>query len=86
MEFLTRVERRGLHGIDPVVSDHHGGLTRAVRPQFQGRADAAMWHASCSFRGVRATASHRKQPQANEQVARDPWILKWMLKERNNHT
>lgn len=35
-EFFTWLKGRGLHGVDLVVSDHHGGLTSAVRVQFQG--------------------------------------------------
>jgi transposase-like protein len=36
MEFFIWLKGRGLHGVDLVVSDHHGGLTAAVRVQFQG--------------------------------------------------
>ncbi len=36
MDFFTALKGRGLSGIDLVVSDHHGGLTAAVRVQFQG--------------------------------------------------
>jgi putative transposase len=36
MDFFTWLKGRGLHGVDLVVSDHHGGLTSAVRAQFQG--------------------------------------------------
>jgi transposase-like protein len=35
-EFFTWLKGRGLHGVDLVVSYHHGGLTTAVRLQFQG--------------------------------------------------
>src|SRR5258708_21804432 len=35
-DFFTWLKGRGLHGVDLVVSDHHGGLTTAVRVQFQG--------------------------------------------------
>jgi putative transposase len=35
-DFFTWLKGRGLHGVDLVVSDHHGGLTTAVRAQFQG--------------------------------------------------
>ena len=34
--FLTWLKRRGLQGVDLVVSDDHGGLVKAVRVQFQG--------------------------------------------------
>jgi len=34
-EFFRWLKGRGLHGVDLVVSDHHGGLTSAVRVQFQ---------------------------------------------------
>jgi transposase-like protein len=33
---FTWLKRRGLHGVDLVVSDDHGGLVKAVRVQFQG--------------------------------------------------
>jgi transposase-like protein len=35
-DFFTWLKARGLHGVDLVVSDHHGGLVHAVRVQFQG--------------------------------------------------
>jgi putative transposase len=35
-EFFRWLKRRGLHDVDLVVSDNHGGLTNAVRVQFQG--------------------------------------------------
>ena len=35
-EFFIWLQGRGLHGVDLVVSDHHGGLVQAVRVQFQG--------------------------------------------------
>jgi putative transposase len=34
--FFRWLKGRGLHGVDLVVSDHHGGLTSAVQVQFQG--------------------------------------------------
>src|SRR5690348_7170564 len=34
--FFTWLKRRGLQGVDLVVSDDHGGLVTAVRVQFQG--------------------------------------------------
>jgi len=34
--FFTWLKRRGLQGVDLVVSDDHGGLVKAVRMQFQG--------------------------------------------------
>jgi|SRR5579884_1604357 len=36
VDFFTWLKGRGLHGVDLVVSDNHGGLTTAVRVQFQG--------------------------------------------------
>lgn len=33
---FTWLKRRGLHGVDLVVSDDHGGLVKAVQVQFQG--------------------------------------------------
>lgn len=36
MEFFTWLKGRGLGGVDLVVSDHHGGLVKAVQVQFQG--------------------------------------------------
>jgi len=36
MDFFTWLKGRGLSGVDLVVFDHHGGLTTAVRVQFQG--------------------------------------------------
>ena len=35
-EFFTWLKGRGLTGVDLVVSDHHGGLVKAVQQQFQG--------------------------------------------------
>jgi putative transposase len=35
-EFFTWLKGRGLNGVDLVVSDHHGGLVKAVQVQFQG--------------------------------------------------
>jgi transposase-like protein len=35
-DFFTWLKGRGLHGVDLVVSDNYGGLTVAVRLQFQG--------------------------------------------------
>jgi transposase-like protein len=38
-DFFSWLKGRGLRGVDLVVSDHHGGLVKAVETQFQG----AMW-------------------------------------------
>jgi len=35
-DFFRWLKGRGLHGVDLVVSDNHGGLTTAVRVRFQG--------------------------------------------------
>ncbi len=35
-DFFTWLKGRGLGGVDLVVSDHHGGLVKAVQVQFQG--------------------------------------------------
>jgi len=35
-DFFTWLKGRGLSGVDLVVSDHHGGLVKAVQVQFQG--------------------------------------------------
>jgi transposase-like protein len=35
-EFLSSLKTRGLTGVDLIVSDHHGGLIRAIRHHFQG--------------------------------------------------
>ncbi len=35
-DFFTWLKERGLSGVDLLVSDHHGGLVKAVRQQFQG--------------------------------------------------
>jgi transposase-like protein len=35
-DFFTWLKGRGLTGVDLVVSDHHGGLVKAVQVQFQG--------------------------------------------------
>ena len=35
-EFFIWLKGRGLGGVDLVVSDHHGGLVKAVQAQFQG--------------------------------------------------
>jgi Transposase and inactivated derivatives len=34
--FFTELKQRGLHGVDVVTSDQHGGLVKAVRTHFQG--------------------------------------------------
>ena len=34
--FFTWLKGRGLSGVDLLVSDHHGGLVKAVQQQFQG--------------------------------------------------
>ena len=36
LEFFIWLKGRGLSGVDLVVSDHHGGLVKAVQVQFQG--------------------------------------------------
>ena len=36
MDYFAWLKARGLHGVDLVVTDHHGGLVNAVRVQFQG--------------------------------------------------
>jgi putative transposase len=36
MEFFAWLKGRGLSGVDLLVSDHHGGLVKAVQQQFQG--------------------------------------------------
>jgi putative transposase len=35
-EFFMKLKNRGLHGVDVITSDQHGGLVRAVRQHFQG--------------------------------------------------
>ena len=35
-DFFTWLKERGLSGVDLLVSNHHGGLVKAVRQQFQG--------------------------------------------------
>lgn len=35
-EFFTHLKQRGLHGVEMITSDHHGGLVRAVRQHLQG--------------------------------------------------
>src|SRR5690625_847870 len=35
-EFFSRLKERGLHGLELIVSDHHGGLVNAVKRHFQG--------------------------------------------------
>lgn len=35
-EFFSWLKRRGLCGVDLIISDHHGGLIRAIRQHFQG--------------------------------------------------
>lgn len=37
-EFFHWLKERGLHGLDLIVSDHHGGLVNAVKRHFQGVA------------------------------------------------
>ncbi|WP_139990788.1 IS256 family transposase, partial [Paenibacillus paridis] len=35
-DFFSRLKERGLHGVDCVTSDTHGGLVKAIRQHFQG--------------------------------------------------
>lgn len=35
-EFFGSLKQRGLRGVDYIVSDHHGGLVKAIRQHFQG--------------------------------------------------
>lgn len=35
-EFFTSLKTRGLHGVEIITSDTHGGLVRAIRQHFQG--------------------------------------------------
>lgn len=35
-EFFSHLKQRGLHGVEMITSDHHGGLVRAVRQHLQG--------------------------------------------------
>lgn len=35
-DFFTWLKARGLHDVDVVVCDHHGGLVNAIQVQFQG--------------------------------------------------
>lgn len=49
-DFFSWLKGRGLRGMDLVVSDHHGGLVKAVEAQFQG----VMWqrcqtHFTCNI-------------------------------------
>jgi transposase-like protein len=49
-DFFSWLKGRGLRGVDLVVSDHHGGLVKAVETQFQG----VMWqrcqtHFTCNI-------------------------------------
>lgn len=34
--FFASLKERGLHGVDVIVSDQHGGLVKAIHTQFQG--------------------------------------------------
>lgn len=35
-DLFAWLKSRGLHGIDFIISDHHGGLIKAVAAHFQG--------------------------------------------------
>jgi transposase-like protein len=55
--FFSWLKRRGLSGVDLVVSDAHSGLVEAIHPQFQGcswHAARRSWLAMCSKRRPRA--------------------------------
>lgn len=41
-ELFSWLKARGLHGVDFVTSDYHGGLVKAVATHFQGSHLAAL--------------------------------------------
>ncbi len=57
MDFFTWLEGRGRSRVDLIVSDHHGGLTTAVRVQFQGASwQRCQLHLSASVSSAAAKA------------------------------
>jgi len=57
MDFFTWLEGRSRSGVDLIVSDHHGGLTTAVRVQFQGASwQRCQLHLSASVSSAAAKA------------------------------
>jgi putative transposase len=57
MDFFRWLKGRGLSGVDLVVSDHHGGLTNAIRVQFQGASwQRCQMHLSANVSSAAPTA------------------------------
>ena len=58
-DFFSWLKARGLHGVDLVVSDHHGGLVHAVRVQFQGATwQRCQMHLSANISDAAPKAIH----------------------------
>jgi putative transposase len=58
-DFFVWLKGRGLAGVDLVVSDHHGGLTSAVRVQFQGATwQRCQMHLSANIADATPKALH----------------------------
>ena len=66
-ELFQRLKMRGLSGVDFIVSDNHGGLTKAIRTQFQG----VMWQRCQThfLRNVLDAAPKRVQKELHERVS-----------------
>lgn len=60
-DFFTWLKGRGLHGVDLVVSDHHGGLVTAVCVQFQGATwQRCQMHLSANIADATPKALHQE--------------------------
>lgn len=60
------LKERGLHGVDLVVSDHHGGVVAAVRQHFQGATwQRCQTHLSCN---IADAAPKAVQPEIREHL------------------
>lgn len=78
--FFAELKQRGLHGVDVVTSDQHGGLVKAIRTHFQG----VTWQRCQThcMRNILEAAPKALRPEikahvraifdaANEQISRD---------------
>jgi putative transposase len=68
LEFFAWLKGRGLRGVDLLVSDHHGGLVKAVPQQFQG----ATWQRCQTHRSANSAAATPKALQEELHARRRP--------------
>src|SRR5262249_20155837 len=61
MAFFTWLKGRGLAGVDLVVSDHHGGLVKAIQVHFQGASwQRCQTHLSANIADATPKALHEE--------------------------